>query len=318
MNVIDTHAHVYPAAYLDHLESIGIPSASTRIARDMQADITDDDMSARLAMMDTAGVSTQVLSVTPQLPMVDDRDAAVAACRLVNDEYARIVDRYPGRFLVYGAAPLPHMNEAAAEVGNCLDERGFAGMAMTTIVRNDMYPSDPALDPFFTELNARDAILYIHPTGCGASSPMITSKNLEWVTGAPIEDALAVLHLLKANVPERFPRIKFHIAHLGGDLAFFAQRIEDNFEDWGAFGSSPAESLKKMWFDAANFYPPALRLAMETFDPKRVMCGSDYPYFRHEKYTRAVEYIERAGLARARVDDILVNNAAELYGRGSE
>ncbi|WP_345494020.1 amidohydrolase family protein [Nocardia callitridis] len=156
-------------------------------------------------------------------------------------------------------------------------------------------------------------MLYIHPTGCGASSPMINGQGLEWVVGAPIEDSLAVLHLLKADAPRRFPNIRWHIAHLGGDLAFLARRIEDNFEDWHAFESSPMAALRRMWFDAANFHAPALRMIMETFDPKRIMCGSDYPYFRDEKYTRAVEYIKESGLPPAQCADVLGNNAATLY-----
>ena len=53
------------------------------------------------------------------------------------------------------------------------------------------------------------------------------------------EDAIATLHLLKADIPHKYPNIRFHIAHLGGDLAFLAQRIEDNYEDWDSFEHSP-------------------------------------------------------------------------------
>ena len=41
------------------------------------------------------------------------------------------------------------------------------------------------------------------------------------------------------------------------------QRLEDNYPDWGAFERSPHESLRKMYFDAANFFEPSLRLAAE-------------------------------------------------------
>lgn len=71
------------------------------------------------------------------------------------------------------------------------------------------------------------------------------SHHLEWVNGAPIEDAIAVLHLLQGDYINRFPNIKFQVAHLGGDVAFLAQRVEDNFTDWGSFPTSPRENLKK-------------------------------------------------------------------------
>ncbi|UVI36651.1 amidohydrolase family protein [Brevibacterium spongiae] len=109
---------------------------------------------------------------------------------------------------------------------------------------------------------------------------MFADAGLAWVNGAPVEDATAVLHLLKADVPRRFPHIRFHIAHLGGDLAVLFQRIEDNFADWDAFPSSPQTALRSMWFDAANFYEPALRLALEAYGHGTVMAGSDHPYFQ--------------------------------------
>ena len=124
---------------------------------------------------------------------------------------------------------------------------------------------------------------------------MINQADLAWVNGAPVEDATAVLQLLKAEIPHRYPNIRFHIAHLGGDLAFLSQRLEDNFEDW-------------------HFYAPSLRLALKTYDPKRVMLGSDYPYFRYKKYTRAVGYIKEAKLPANIEADILYRNAYTFYG----
>ncbi|MGC5362046.1 amidohydrolase family protein [Streptomyces sp. DT24] len=314
LQVIDTHAHVYPADHLDRLEAIGVDPSSTKVARDIRAGDDDTDMSARLRMMDAAGVRVQVLSVVPQLPMVDDPAAARDTARTVNDSYAAVVERHPDRFLAYGALALPHVDASLEQIRHCLDDLGFVGVAITSLVQGTISLADPRFDPVFAELDRRGAIVHVHATGNGANCPMINDKRLEWVTGAPMEDALAVLHLLKADIPRRFPRIRFHIAHLGGDLPFLARRIEDNFEDWDAFPSSPLESMRRMWFDAANFHGPSLRLTLDTFDPTRVMCGSDYPYFQDEKYTRAVEYIRDAGLDDGTVHDVLSGNARRLYG----
>lgn len=139
--------------------------------------------------------------------------------------------------------------------------------------------------------------------------------NLTWVNAAPMEDAIATLHLLKADYVNKYPQIKFHIAHLGGDLPFLAQRIEDNYEDWDSFPVSPRESLKKMWFDAANFFGPSLVMAHDhVYDPDRILMGSDYPYFQEDKYTRAVTYITESGLPDSEVVKILSTNARGLYG----
>lgn len=43
------------------------------------------------------------------------------------------------------------------------------------------------------------------------------------------------------------------------------------------------------------------------------MCGSDYPYFQGEKYTRAVTYI-RDALSPEAANAVLSENARKLYG----
>lgn len=312
--IIDTHAHVYPASVLNHLESLGVPSASTNIARNMCASNEPEEMHARLAMMDAAGVDMQVLSATPQVPLIADATAAGETTRMLNDIYKDILDTYPGRFLAYGSIAFNHPEQAIEDIAYCLDDLHFSGIAINAMLDSaDAAITDEAYRPVFEELNSRSAILYIHPTGNAAYCSPMEKHGLTWVNGAPVEDGIVSLQLLKADYPNLFPNIRFHIAHLGGDIPFLAQRIEDNYEDWGAFPASPAETLRNMWFDAANFFGPSLVLASQVYDPEKILAGSDYPYFQDEKYARAIQYISEAGLEEHVVQNILSLNALKLY-----
>ena len=306
ISAIDTHAHVYPARYLDMLEEAGVDPSTTKIARGMNADSTAGDMDRRIEWMDRAGVQRQILAVTPQVPV----NAATASW--INDEYQRLIGSYPGRFAAYGALPLPDVDAALTELPAVFD-RGFLGVSLPTVFADGTTLDDERFTPLWRELDERNAVVNIHPTGSGACSPLIADKGLSWVNGAPVEDATAVLQLLKAGIPSRFPGIRFHIAHLGGDLAFLFQRIEDNYADWDAFPQSPQESLRRFYFDAANFYEPALRLAVEAYGPAQILAGSDHPYFQDEKYIRAFSYIRGAALPEDIRAGILVHNAERLY-----
>nr|WP_120492026.1 amidohydrolase family protein [Corynebacterium lactis] len=313
-DAIDTHAHIFPAAYLDFLAAHGRPEGEIAIARGLGADSTDEELRSRIEWMDRAGVATQIIAVTPQVPSLPDASDSATAARLVNDEYARIVRDYEGRFLAYGALPLPHIDETLAEIPYIFDELGFVGVSISTVTMDTFFLNDPSLDPVWEALNERSAIVNIHPTGSGACSEMINGASLEWVNGAPVEDATATLQLLKADVPRRYPNITFHIAHLGGDLPFIARRIEDNYEDWHAFAASPIQQMRKMYFDAANFHEPSLRLAAETFGIRQILGGSDFPYFQEDKYVRAFSYIREANLTQEEIDAALFANAQRLYG----
>lgn len=313
-NAIDTHAHVFPASYLDFLQEHGRPEREIAIARGLNADSSDAELRSRVEWMDRAGIATQIIAVTPQVPSLPDAADSLTAARLVNDEYARIVNDYPGRFFAYGALPLPHIEQTLAEIPRIFDELGFLGVSISTVTMGDFFLNDPSLDPVWEALNERNAIVNIHPTGTGACSEMINGAGLEWVNGAPVEDATATLQLMKADVPRRFPNIAFHIAHLGGDLPFIARRIEDNYEDWDAFAASPMQQMRQMYFDAANFHEPSLRLAAETFGIRQILGGSDFPYFQEEKYVRAFSYIREANLTQEEIDAALFANAQRLYG----
>lgn len=307
---IDTHAHLWPVEYLDFLEKSG--EHITQIARNIRATASPEDLNARFAMMDNAGVRKQVLSATPQLAQTADASTCLAGARMINETYAELVRRHSDRFLAYGAVPLPHVDEAISEGRRCIEKLGFCGIAISTLIAGKTIAADAFL-PFYAEMDRLGAVIYVHPTGCGALSPMVIDFKLDWVVGAPIEDSLATLHLLKADIPHRFPNIKFHIAHLGGTLAFLMQRIEDNFANWKAFPRSPTEELKKIWFDTANFHAPALRCMVDTFGADKIVLGSDFPYFQDALYTRVVSYIEKSGLSPEIRRAIIDENAHHLY-----
>lgn len=313
---IDTHAHLWSKEYLDQLKALMLQAGATDATKDARVDnaMTDDgDLSARITMMDQAGVQYQVLSATPQSPSWGSADEATAMARQINDLYADVIKQYSDRFLAYGAVPLPYVDEAISEARRCIDELGFMGIAINTLIKNELSIADPKFLPFYEAMNQMGAVIYIHPTGCGAASAMVNDFDLHWVVGAPIEDTVAVLQLLKANIPQQFGNIQFHVAHLGGFLPFVMQRIEDNYNDWQAFEHSPWQSLSQFWFDTANFHPQALQCSCQTFGSERLMMGSDFPYFQFDKYTRACDYIKHSNLAPSVQQAILFDNAKRLF-----
>lgn len=309
---IDTHAHYWPTHYLDQLAALGSPD--TAIARGLGAGDDAADMAARLQMMDEAGVQTQVLSATPQTPQWGTAQAALALARELNTDYAALIDAHPDRFMAYGTVPLPHVTAAIEEGRRVVQDRHFVGIALNTLVQNRWPITDERFLPFFEAMNELGTIIYLHPTGCGAMTPLVNDYQLEWVVGAPIEDLLVTLQLLKTEYATRFPNLRFHIAHLGGGISFQMQRILDNYEDWGSFKTNPLTTLRQaFWFDAANFSKDALHNSVAVLGSDRILMGSDFPYFRNAKYTRAATYIDQADLTATQKRQILHDNARQLY-----
>src|SRR5439155_18355084 len=112
MSVIDFHNHFYPAAYLDALRSGG-----SRVQVTVDADGNPRlhypgdyniavrghrDIEYRAAVMEEERLDTQVLSLTTPGTHVEEPALAVKLARMVNDSFAEIARKYPGRFIGIG------------------------------------------------------------------------------------------------------------------------------------------------------------------------------------------------------------------------
>jgi aminocarboxymuconate-semialdehyde decarboxylase len=308
---IDVHAHFFPEKYLDLLERFG--SEATDIARQRGAGGSSDELETRLELMDSAQVQMQVLSVSPQLPYLENETHAREAARSINDLYADLVQRYPTRFAAFAATPLPHVDAALAEMERALDQLHMAGVTMATTILGRS-PADPEFEPLYAELDRRAAVLYIHPAGVSACSPLIANYGLTWPIGAPIEDTISATQLIFKSIPLRYPRMKIINSHLGGALPMLLQRLDNMYRSVAPeMKEPPSRQASRMWYDTVgHFHVPALRCACESFGADRLVLGTDFPYLAGEGYRRSVSYIQDAGLPAADAHGILDANAASL------
>jgi 6-methylsalicylate decarboxylase len=311
---IDIHGHYYPNDYLEMLDSFGGGGTGTAIARAAPGSGSPQELQARFAMLDRAGVKMQILSAAPQFPYFENRQNAITAARFINDAYAEIVHRYPDRFVAYAATPLPHVDAAIEEMARGLDMLGMVGVTMGTSVLEKSV-ADPAFDPFWAEMNRRGVILFFHPHGLGACSPLITGNNLTWPIGATIEDTVVVAHLIAKAIPFRYPRVRIIVPHLGGEISMLLQRLDNQTGMFLPAGSErPSITARRFWYDTVSHgYVPALRCACEAFGTDRMLLGSDYPYEAGDVYQRCVDYIAEVGLTAAQVEAIRDRNAQALF-----
>jgi 6-methylsalicylate decarboxylase len=307
---IDVHAHLWTNEYLDLVESYGY---DTSVHRGLGAGGSQQEVEARFALMDSAGVDRQVLSASPAVPHFADEARAVRAARMANDQYAEFTGRYPDRFSAFAALPLPHMDAALKELARGLDDLGMAGATVTTDVLGASL-ADPPLAPLWPELDRRGTVLYIHPTGGAAGTPLIAEHHMRWMVGAPVEDTISVTQLLLAGIPSRYPNVKIIISHLGGALPMLMQRI-DNQYGWESPGApeKPSDAARRLWYDTVGHgHVPAVRAAATTMGADRLVLGTDFPYEDGDLFRRAISYIQE-GLGEDAAA-VLDRNAAALLG----
>jgi 6-methylsalicylate decarboxylase len=311
---IDVHAHYWTNEYLDQLVDLGKADAGQASGLGAGGGA---ELEARLRLMDRAGVEMQVLSASPQLPYGGGPDKAAKVARFVNDQYSELVESHPDRFRAFAALPMPHIEESLVEMGRALDELRMAGVVMNTSVLGRALV-EPDFAPIFAELDRRGAVLYLHPAGNSACSPLIADYHLTWMVGAPVEDTISIMHLITNGVPTRYPNVKIINSHLGGALPMLLARADDQYS-WEAPDTPqrPSVSARRMWYDTVGHgHAPALRCAIDSFGADRLILGTDFPYENGDTFVRAVDYINDpeidAGAARA----ILEQNASALLAVG--
>jgi predicted TIM-barrel fold metal-dependent hydrolase len=317
--IVDIHAHYFPKAYNDLLLHIGgrsLPEAARPLtARPMR----EDDLSgipARLAQMDDAGVQMQVLSPAASPPYAEKEADAVAAARLINDSYADLAARYPGRLAAVVSLPLPHIDAALREMERGLDQLGMLGVSMTCSCF-DRSTAEAEFEPLYAEMNRRGTVLNYHPIQNGICSPLINDYGFTVSVGASLEDSAIVLHLIARRVPERYPNIKYVVPHLGGIIPMQLQRLDNQApRQHPDLPEPPSVTARRFYYDTVGHgSPAALLCAWKAFGAEHLVAGSDYPVLMaFETYRQTFHYIRESGLPSEDVDRILDHNAQIVLG----
>lgn len=296
MRIVDFHSHFYPPAYLDALKA---GRSNVRVVVDGEGNPVlhypgdyniavqgHRDVAYRETVLEREGVDLQVLTLTTPGTHVETPARAAELARLVNDALAAAARRPGGyggpggRFAALATLPLNDPAASAAELTRAVRELGMRGAMLFSNV-NGVALADPRYEPLWRAADQLEAVLFIHPTNPVGVEAM-TDYWLMPLVGFPMDTTLAAAKLVFAGVPDRHPRIRWVLGHLGGAIPYLAERLD---RGWAAFTECrahlerrPSEVLRGFYLDTVNFDPGALRLAVEFAGADHLLAGSDYPH----------------------------------------
>jgi aminocarboxymuconate-semialdehyde decarboxylase len=290
VTVIDFHNHFYPAEYLDAVREG--PSKIKVTFDEHQNPVLHSpgdknyvvpghrDIDYRQRVLDDAGVDMQVLTFTAPGTLIEEPAQSVRLARTVNDAFARIVADRPDRFTSLATLPLNDPAASAAEFDRAMSQLGFKGFMLFSNV-NGMALADECYWPLYDRASDAGAVLYIHPTYPVGVEAM-TEYWLMPLVGFVFDTTLAAAALVFSGVVERFPGIRWVLAHLGGGIPYIAERLDRGFHAYEdcrkRIDRLPSEYLKNFYYDSVNFDTRALMFAVEFAGANHVLAGSDYPH----------------------------------------
>ncbi|MGE0754521.1 MAG: amidohydrolase family protein [Alphaproteobacteria bacterium] len=240
-----------------------------------------------------SGVTMQVLSPTPMMipDYVDRSDDAAEICRILNDDNASMVARFPDRFMALGALPMMDADRAIKEMGR-IKKLGMCGVEINSNIA-DIDLDHERFFPIFEAAQELDMAVFIHPWG-GFMTPsearfqqrMNANRNWRpWLLGMGLETALAFDSMRSGSVHERLPELRVLYAHGGGIFPALLGRLEhgaycrpDLFK--GASHKNVYRTIREcgVYVDALTHNPWTLMMLMKTIGVNRIAMGSDYPY----------------------------------------
>ncbi|WP_367134280.1 MULTISPECIES: amidohydrolase family protein [Streptomyces] len=238
------------------------------------------DVRSAIAMMDRRSIAIALLSFAAPVGAPDDPAGARATARRVNEYTAELVKDRPERFGHFAVLPLPDVDGALGEAAYALDELKADGV-MVLSNAHGRYPGDPAFEPLWAELDARAAVVLVHPTGPpGTVLPDLPGPLVDF----PYDTTRAALHLVVNGVPRRHPRIRMILPHGGGFVPYAAQRLACAGRlRPGVTPEDVLADLRRFYFDTAiTTGPAALPSLMAFAAPGRVLYGSDFPMVPEE------------------------------------
>ncbi|OGA26209.1 MAG: hypothetical protein A3I01_20645 [Betaproteobacteria bacterium RIFCSPLOWO2_02_FULL_65_24] len=321
--VIDFHTHIFDREVCDYVKAMRPASAT-------EAQLVDgyvvnaaahrgrhprpgmDEVQARLKDMDECGIDVQVIfNHVAQYCYWADAATGERLARLQNDRLAEFVARKPGRFIGMGTVPLQDVPAAIREVRRAATELGFKAVAVSSNA-NGAELGDERLWPFWSEVEKLGIAAFIHPSGL--NHPRF-QKFLMWNgVGQPVEEAIAMSSLIYEGTLDRFPKLKFGIAHGGGFLPFYAGRVDRNFrarpDATPGIKKTPSEYMPRFFYDTVVYNVDQLEFLAHKVGPDRIVMGGDYPVGEDD----AVDFVKRAKISAAAKKMILGENAVRLLG----
>jgi len=340
VQVIDTHAHIFPADFgpapagcdpaswprtEPHPELDGGRLLLSGPMRFPAAAVWFD-AERRLEASAARGVAAELLSPFPAL--LNYRLAASTGldlARVINEYIAGLVAAFPDRLLGLGMVPMQDPDLAAATLKE-IQNAGLAGVEIGSSV-NGLSLHEPRFDGFWAQAERLGTAVFVH--GLPAPSDRLPGPATA-TFGVGVEGALAASAIIGGGVAGKYPGLRIAFSHAAGGFPLMLTRAQwfwgrtwneepplpqaqrPEAAPWFA-PHGPVELARRFYYDSLVFDRRAIRYLADLLGTDRLLVGSDFPAMPREDPIAAT--LRSMGLGDDALQDILWGNCFRFLGR---
>lgn len=328
--LIDTHTHFLTEGMLAALRDRKDPPYVERVqngveilrSRETSFTFTAEhfDPDTRIAYMNRIGLDAQVLSFPAGrgldiLPGIDGVDLV----RRYNDDLAAYCRSHAGRFAGIGGLPYADIREAARELRRLRSELGLAG----AVVPAGYFRSEAGVADLAPVLEAAEdvgALLMIHPSPRVGDSPAprFADNTMHRVSTVELFSSLAhvMVTLLCSAQLDGMRNLTLHVIDLGGSALMLYERMHQMEAVRLSAPTMRMDRMERIVFDTSSLGAHALEHAVSVYGAKRIMLGTDYPYFPNVDSVVALARAQISESDRAQISSGTICALLDRLGAG--
>ncbi|PQO22078.1 amidohydrolase [Rhodobacteraceae bacterium WD3A24] len=313
MRVVAVEEHFWSRDFAEHFQ--GNFDRGPKIMEKLE-DVAD----RRAADLAEAGINMQVLSHAPPGGQKLIPEVAVAACRQVNDDLARIVTGKPDRYAAFATLPQIDPVASADELQRTVEEHGFKG-AMMFGPTNGKFLDEKPFWPIYERAARLGVPIYLHPAlpdsrvrevyyeAYADSHPDLLGAA--W--GFGVEAGTLGVRMVLSGVFERYPELQIILGHLGEGITLQLTRIDESFRRPANAPTDFAGIFRNNFHITTSgfFSDTALRCCIDEMGADRILFAVDYPFVANKP---GVDWLKAYPMEDDTRQKIFAGNAERLLG----
>jgi aminocarboxymuconate-semialdehyde decarboxylase len=231
--------------------------------------------------MDANRIDIAAISVGPPIYFYWlSPEAGLEAAKLANDGIAQMIAKRPDRLRGLAHLPMQDPDAAIAELERVVREYKFKGVEVGTSIEGKPL-ADPRFRKVLRTIEQLDCFVFTHPYQCLAQGGM-DEYYLSNFIGFPLDTTLMVAHLMYSGALDELTKLKILLPHGGGYVPYqigrFIHGSNVRPEPKTRTTTSPANLLRRFYFDALTHDAQATRHLINRVGADRVVIGSDHPF----------------------------------------